>query len=78
MIPAPLSDAELDLVLGDLRGIRAPTLEEAADLQAAWLRECAIRGVDEWRVTLTPSQVYHTARLLDTLVLLSREGAEAP
>jgi hypothetical protein len=61
-------------VLGRLTGVRSPTLEEAAEAQATYLRLLtagAGRGVP---VAIDADVVRHSAALLDTLAVLSREA----
>lgn len=73
MSVAPLTDQQLEAVLGAGTGEHAPTLEELAAHVADDFRLRADYHAEAWAV-VTPFQLRQAAALLDALVALSREG----
>jgi hypothetical protein len=71
---APLTDQQLEGILGEFTLIRAPTLEEAADITAESLRWRA-DDPNHQCADVSPCEKRYIARLLDALVGLSREAA---
>lgn len=71
---APVDDLDLEAILGHVHGVRGPTLEEAAAMQADFLRDRAADLLAGRYYTVDARELWHAARLLDTLALLSREA----
>jgi hypothetical protein len=74
--PAPLTDAQLDAILGHCFGVRGPTLEEAAEMLADDFRLRADYVNEAW-TRLGAAQLRTAASILRALAELSREGDDA-